>query len=257
MHGLLCFRYVRLPQVSGGDNLLTFDIGVTLSISRSRFTFPAQLAFLAVNAFGLIFGTIYNTSTPDFYPNNSHHKLGWALTWIVSAQVTLGLISLYAAHAKGIFAKYTSQDAYFPVSMERMAEHQWAELLRTPQPHRLSYDSGQGTERTSLQSPTSDSTQEAGNSNSVGGDGEDDYEDQDKAEKRGFLRDSAVDRFLWRKLQGKLSSRAVRLLDLLYETVNRTILQLGFVALATGLVTYAGIFVSGLASPTGDVTLTE
>jgi len=46
-----------------------------LSIARSRYTLVVQLAFLAVNALGVILVTIYNASTPDFYPNNAHHKL--------------------------------------------------------------------------------------------------------------------------------------------------------------------------------------
>ena len=64
-----------------------------LSLARSRYRLTAQLVFLAVNGGGVLLGTIYNASTPDLYPNNAHHKLGWIVTWTVCAQVVVGLLS--------------------------------------------------------------------------------------------------------------------------------------------------------------------
>ncbi|KAI9822899.1 MAG: hypothetical protein M1832_002924 [Thelocarpon impressellum] len=226
---------------------LTDGAGVTLSVSRSRFTFPAQLAFLTTNALGLLVGTIYNGKTPDLYPNNAHHKLGWAITWIVSAQVVLGLVASYAGRTKrGERGGLAEHAALFPVSVDAMAEHQRMHPMRHPLLDRFSQDSGQGTEQSSpsLHSPTRDAVDplEAAHSLSDPGDGDDNVDLGEDGEKSAFLKDSFIDRVLLRKFLGRLSRRALWTIDVFYESINRTMLILGFVALASGVVTYGGIF---------------
>lgn len=71
------------------------------SLARSRYTLALQLAFLTVNALGLIVGVIYNSSTPDLYPNNAHHKMGWMATAVVLVQTFVGLIGHVARLAYG------------------------------------------------------------------------------------------------------------------------------------------------------------
>ena len=127
------------------------------SLARSRLTLALQFVFLAVNALGVLLGTIYNASTPDLYPNNAHHKIGWVATWVVCAQLLVGLVGRVAgafnnrsrrsAVPKGR-RTLDERGAFIPVSAGAMAEH----ALRFPAstgsagPYRLSNDSGQGTE---------------------------------------------------------------------------------------------------------------
>jgi len=54
----------------------SFAAAVMRPLARSRYTPAVQLAFLAMNAYGVPFSTIYNANTPDLYPKNAHHKLG-------------------------------------------------------------------------------------------------------------------------------------------------------------------------------------
>ena len=210
-------------------------LGVLLSISRSRYTLLTHFAFLLVNAAGILLSTIYNASTPDLYPNNAHHKLGWLLTWLVSAQVMMGVINAYTKK---------EQPAYIPISSEAMAEHQRMEDLRFAETHRFSNDSGQGTEP-NTESLRSQSISSTGNDDHQLLDVRSQHEEQDQeVEKQGLLNGGRLDGFLSKKLPGLLPSQVLRVFQLFYDVVDRLILILGFVALATGLVTYGGLFVS-------------
>ncbi|KAI9852529.1 MAG: hypothetical protein M1838_000396 [Thelocarpon superellum] len=220
---------------------------VMLSIARSRFTFPLQIVFLAVNAGGLVTGTIYNANTPDLYQNNAHHKLGWIVTWMVSGQVALGLVGLYNRHFGSRAGEFVQRESYFPVSVDAMATHQRTHLLQSSHTDRFSEDSGQGTERssTTLRSPTGE---EQRSREQLMSDAEEDGQAYDSEglgrgmEKPSFLPGSAAHRFLASKLTGILSRRATRVCMFVYETLNRTILIVGFVALTSGIVTYGGLF---------------
>jgi len=55
-------------------------------MARSNLACPAQIVFFGLHATGTVFGLAYNSKTPDLYPNNSHHKLGWVLTGIAVFQ---------------------------------------------------------------------------------------------------------------------------------------------------------------------------
>lgn len=213
-------------------------LGVMLSIARSRYTLLVQFVFLALNAVGIVLATIYNASTPDMYPNNSHHKLGWVLTWVVGAQVFIGLISAYTGRQDKEHA------GFIPVSSEAMAEHQRMQDLGFAETYRFSNDSGQGTEPNteSLRSHSISSTGDEERQLPVARD-----RDQDEylgSEKRGLLKGSRVDQFLSNKIPGLLSARVLRVFQFFYDVVDRLILILAFVAVTTGFVTYGGLFVS-------------
>jgi hypothetical protein len=209
-----------------------------LSIARSRYTLLVQFVFLALNAAGIMLATIYNASTPDMYPNNSHHKLGWVLTWVVGAQVLIGLISAYTGRQD------KERAGFIPVSSEAMAEHQRMQDLGFAETYRFSNDSGQGTE------PNTESLR----SHSISSAGDEERQlpvardrDQDEylgSEKRGLLKGSRVDQFLSNKIPGLLSARVLRVFQFFYDVVDRLILILAFVAVTTGFVTYGGLFVS-------------
>ena len=196
-----------------------------------------QFAFLAVNGTGILLATIYNASTPDLYPNNAHHKLGWVVTWIVVAQFAMGVITAYT----GRQAKKAAP-AYLAVSSEAMREHHRWQGLRSPQAGRFSNDSGQGTERNT----------ESLRSQSISSSSGDDQlpsplehtEEGNVVERQGLLRGSRVDHFLRKRIPGLLPSRILRAGQFGYDVVDRVILLLGFAALTTGIVTFGGLFVS-------------
>jgi hypothetical protein len=206
-----------------------------LSIAQSRYTIPTQLLFLALNGVGVFLVTIYNASTPDLYPNNAHHKLGWILTWVLCAQVVLGIVNTYVGRKK---------EGFVPVSSEAMEEHmRLHNEMRRPQIYRLSNDSGQGTEP-NTESLRSQSISSQGSDRQLQDVTLENFEEDEQEEKHGLMHGTKVDKFFATKLHGILSTRMLRLLRFVYNAIDRVVLILSFVALTTGGITYGGFFVS-------------
>lgn len=223
-----------------------------LSLARSRYTLVLQFVFVATNAFGVLAGAIYNGNTPDLYPNNAHHKLGWIVTCVVLAQVVIGLLGRVAGTLKsnaGQLPRSGERASFIPVSTEALEAHERIGEPRFPKLFRLSNDSGQGTERNteSLRShspsssgppspplPLPDAAKEY-----------DENEDDDELDahlpaptRRGTIHALAS------KVANKLSSRSWKVMLFAYNFVDRTILILGSIALSTGIVTFGRFFVS-------------
>ena len=201
------------------------------SIARSTAALPTQIIFLSINTAALVFGTIYNSSTPDFYEKNVHHSLGWIVTAIVLVQVGLGVL--------GRITTRRGKDRHRPVPRHRSSQ--------SPQPvtnpkHPESHEHGSDSE-TARSSSTllSDRSEHYKHSSSYGSHDLDDFMDSD--EKHGLLKSRVVDGVLPRNWSWMPSIRITRIIKFLYNAVDRLILILGFATLATGIVVYGGIFV--------------
>lgn len=137
--------------------------------------------------------------------------------------------------------------AFLPISMEALAQHQ-----RFHDPHPSAYentrwsgDSGQGTECASPDlSPnyTSESGQEGERFFKPEAGDEEDVQ-QVLPRHRHFLAGTFVHEFWKQRVPGLFSQRALKLLEAVYDSIDHIILLLGFIALVTGGITYAGIFV--------------
>ncbi|OTA65948.1 hypothetical protein K449DRAFT_431410 [Hypoxylon sp. EC38] len=251
-HVVEIYAHIALMVISW---VIMLPIAVMFSIARSRYTLPIQFLFLCTNALGVLLGITYNAKTPDLYPNNAHHKLGWMVTWVVSVQVVISLIGRVA----GVMSRNKTQEfskeeeqAFIPVSTEAMAEHQRIDNSYFSHPYRHSNDSGQGTE------PNTESLRSNSVSTAVGQESpgdrrvhyEDDLEDV-QFKPAEMLPLKSADSFI-AKIAGKISARAWKILMFTYNFIDRTILILGYIALCTGIITFArffeghGIF-SGLA----------
>ncbi|KAG0647157.1 hypothetical protein D0Z07_7112 [Hyphodiscus hymeniophilus] len=230
-HTGLMFAHILLMTIGW---VFVLPISVMLSISRSRYRFPVQFLFIALNAVGVVLVTIYNASTPDMYPNNAHHKLGWILTWVVTAQGVMGVLSAYAG------AQEKREEEFMPVSAAAMEHHRRMQRPQISDMYRFSYDSGHGTE------PTTESLR----SESVSSRGEDELpeaqpaaeEEDDDIEKHGLMHGSRVDKYLSNRILALLSSKVLRIFRWLYDVVDRLILILGWAGLVTGTVTYGALF---------------
>jgi hypothetical protein len=212
-----------------------------LSVARSRYTIPTQFLFLIVNGLGIFLGIVYNTSTPDLYANNAHHKIGWIATWVVVAQVIVGLIYAYSGQSRVRMGAGYERAAFLPVSAQNMMQHDNAHSSGAIHEYRWSGDSGQGTSR-----PTTPDGDDEGFTKP------EDEEDLDESTplSRGWLRSSFLDRFFLSRVPGLVSSRVLRVLRIVYNVIDRIILPFGFIALTTGGITYGGIFVSRHPVPT-------
>ncbi|KAL1956214.1 hypothetical protein VTO42DRAFT_7561 [Malbranchea cinnamomea] len=213
------------------------------SVARSRLALPTQFLFLVVNAFGLLLGIIYNASTPDLYENNVHHKIGWIVTWVMVAEVVMGLLFAYSDKDKPSRSSH-ERVAFLPVSTTEAQDHH---------EYRWSGDSGQGTERSSSSLQRSRfSSLDRGRRMSRGEendplaekpDEEDDVEIESPSPiRRRFFKNNAIDRFLSSRIPGLLSHRVLKVLRIIYIVIERIILPFGFIAMVTGGVVYGGIF---------------
>ena len=210
-----------------------------LSVARSRFALLSQFLFLIVNAIGILFGVIYNGQTPDLYENNAHHKIGWIASCVVAVQVVMSLIFTYAGRGDADVASASSERAAFlPVSTDDMVDHHHHHHHHhfpstSLHQYRWSGDSSQGTEPSSA-SPASPSSIPA------------EFDDDEKPATgaRRWLRNTVADRFFASRIPGMVSNRVLSILSMIYVLIDRIIIPFGFIAIATGGVTFGGIMVS-------------
>ncbi|KAH7246902.1 hypothetical protein B0J15DRAFT_402440 [Fusarium solani] len=86
----LIYSHIALMTIAW---IVILPVAVFLSLASSRYTLAAQLVFMAFNGFGLLLALFYNTRTPDLYPNNAHHKIGWIITAVMVAHVIVGFLA--------------------------------------------------------------------------------------------------------------------------------------------------------------------
>ncbi|OJD23903.1 hypothetical protein ACJ73_04745 [Blastomyces percursus] len=229
-------------------------IGVMLSVARSRLALPTQFVFLIVNAFGLLLAAVYNSQVPNLYENNVHNKIGWIATWVVIAEVVMGLLFAYSGARQGADA-HTGPSyervAFLPVPTADDAQNETYPAGPYHQ-YRWSGDSGQGTERNSSSLRSRSCSPERGRRMSRPSD-RDEFDEKPEDEindgeipvvpgaNRCFW-GAFVDKFLSRRVPGLLSRRALNIMNVFYVVIERTILILGFIAITTGAVVYGGIF---------------
>ncbi|KKZ66180.1 hypothetical protein EMCG_08066 [[Emmonsia] crescens] len=223
--------------------------GVMLSIARSRLALPAQFIFLIVNAFGLLLAVVYNSQAPNLYENNVHHKIGWIATGVMFAEVILALLFAYSGgrgtdtHAGPSYERV----AFLPVPTTGPQNETY--LAGPYHQYRWSGDSGQGTERNSSSLRSRSSSPERGRRMSRPGDSDefgekpdDEMNNRERPAANRFFWAGFPDKFLARRVPGLLSKRALNIMKVFYVIIERTILILGFIAIASGAVVYGGIF---------------
>lgn len=240
---------MQCVQLGAKSRLTRWVLGVMFSLARSRYTLPVQFVFLATNALALVLGISYNAQTPDLYPNNAHHKIGWIATWVVSAQVLISVAGRVAGTSRRDGSRNHSSEerqAFIPVSTENMSEHQRINDALQLHKYRESYDSGQGTEPNteSLRSGSVESP--SGHQSPISPqDHRNDYGEDNDLELHPVESSppNSHSHSLIAKIAGKVSARTWKVLLFGYNAIDRTSLILGYVAIATGIVTWARFFV--------------
>jgi len=213
-----------------------------ISAARSRLAIPVQFTFLVVNGLGIFTSIVYNTNTPDLYPNNSHHGIGWAITWIAVVWILLGFVSLFNT-SKGVPASDHS------VTSENLAQYHQLNNYGLREDYRFSRDSGQGTERSSatLCSPSrNNSADSVPQKPEAPLEPSDDHHDEDEhhddSENHGFISNSRVERFLSNRIPHLSTGPTLTAIKIVYVVLERFQVILGFLAICTGFVTWWGIF---------------
>lgn len=215
-----------------------------LRIARSRYTIPLQLLFLIANGLGVFASFVYSHGTPDLYENNSHNKLGWAITSIATVWFALELVDIYAARA----GKKASLPSHAMTSAT-MEQYDRLQSYRDSEDYRFSRDSGHGTERpsASLSGSTRQNSQEdIFHKHELPQqplhDEDDHDEDDHEVEKRGLFRNTKVDRFLSRHIPRFAFGRTFAAVRGLETAIQKFLLILGFAAITSGFVVWGGVF---------------
>lgn len=216
-----------------------------LGAARSRLAVLVQLGFLGINGIALLLSTIYTNNTPDLYVNNSHHKLGWGLIWVVVAQSFMAVVKLYADCSRSTMGYGQAHAvAPIPISAEAMAQHHQLQQTNVEGQGGYSDDDGHGTPsetpRTNSMSGTTDC--DDGLLHDFHGPHDADSE-IDLTEKRSLLGNSAMNQALSR-MPRRVSRKVMKAMNVAYRIINYVILLLGFFAITTGVVVYGGKFVS-------------
>ncbi|KAF4121593.1 Protein of unknown function (Ytp1) [Geosmithia morbida] len=215
-------------------------VAVMLSLVSSRYTLLTQLVFLATNALGLLLGTIYNAQTPDLYPGNAHHPIGWIITWVVSAHILVSLVGRVAGFIKGYKGarhQQTSTQEHQPfIPVSNGAEYDERQ-------RRSSDDSAQASNH-SAESMGSNSVSTHVADDEMGAEHHKEYTDEDQEFEDLPLVDSPIpsSNRLILKIAQAISQRIWRYIRLGYQIVDRIILPFGFVAFTTGIATYGRFF---------------
>lgn len=213
---------------------------VMLSIASSRYTVLTQIVFIALSTVGMLTAMVYNARTPDLYPNNAHHKIGWIITAVVAAHVVAGVISRRKFAQPTFGSEGQAHEQPFMSLATTLDDQDYAD---ESQEFRLY---GESSRQISISTPnslgsTSDITQlEA-------------YDDEwELPACRNFGstrrvphqgRFSAVINFL-ESLRWTITSRSPwTYLRYTYKVTDRIILPFGFIAFTTGIATFGRFFV--------------
>lgn len=226
--------------------VVVLPIGIMVSITRSRLTIPSQLSFLAINALGVFTSIIYNAQTPDLYPNNAHHKIGWVATSIVTAWFVMALPVIY---------RKSKSSASHAMTAGNMAQY---ERLQTDDfTYRFSGDSGHGTDHSATlagthsraSSSASIPQHKLGPQSPVDEEGGLNLGQEEPTEDGAFLaKQGRVEQLITMKLSCfSPPNSVVAVIKVLYIFIERSILVLGFMALLTGGITISNLFRDRLA----------
>lgn len=188
-----------------------------------------QFAFLVVNGLGLFTSIIYNAKTPDFYPGNAHHKMGWAVSWIATAWLLMTFLNLY-------MARYQKTKERHAMTADNIAQYDRLQ----DQDQRWSRDSGHdsATLCSGSRSPSSDSVHSHKFDLPEEGDEDIGFEEQ------GHIQNNSIDRFFSREIFRFSSGRALTTFKVVFTLIERCMPVLGFVSLISGGVVYGGLYVS-------------
>lgn len=212
-----------------------------LSIARSRFTTPLQLAFLITNAFALVSGLVFDRRTPDLFANNAHSKTGWAVTWIATTWVFMALFQIYMDQTD---IKSKENELAQPMTVADRATYQRVHDARLSNRFRWSNIFGQGTERNAgslcghSRSSSTELDEELFIRQTHNRGDADLHPVNDEPEKQPFLRNRS---FSSNNVTRCAVDKARIAIRFFYVVIERMILIQGFVAIMSGTVVYGGI----------------
>ena len=213
-----------------------------LIIAKSNLRYPSQIAFLGLHGIGMVFGLAYNSRTPDLYPKASHNGLGWVLSALIFANFIIGIVRDSIGRTSDSGTK-DERASFIAEATGRMTREEDRNMEASNQLSRSS-----PSRSTSPYPELSQSSVETDSETLF------DVHVQPNSRLEHRYDEPMTWTGRWANVSG--SNLLVRILDLWCGIVDRGLLILGFVAICTGIVTMAGIFVRMLIGILGQPTNT-
>lgn len=193
-----------------------------LSLASSRFTLPVQFIFIAANAFGVLLVTVYNAQTPDPYPGNAHHSLGWIITLLCSAHAMVSLIGRLACVVKSCrrdsLPAEEHEHAIMPVVVDTDHQFQTQRLMGRSRP---CDDSGESSEQRNDSLRSNSGSTHVGDDGAVPGYHKENKDDEDDQSPREMPFTSPKPMGAWTHIISKVATgRLGRYFDVWYKVVG-------------------------------------
>ena len=218
----------------------TWRAATMLSLAKCRYTQFVRLGFTATNIVGVFCGISYKNQTPDLYPGSVHSAVGWIATGITATQISHVLVGPMAK----LFNRIAGRD-------EAKIGGYVLPPIRGNFDDLQGHDDGPGlSRRKSFDVESLHVNMDDGDTSSDSPLYQEDLREAGFASGEGtFFEESDSDRALHHDSSVPPSSkpdltRTQRIMLLIYNVMDRTILIVAFVAFCTGIVTFGGLFVS-------------
>lgn len=215
-----------------------YCIAVVLSLTRSRFTLALQSVFLVLNGFSVFLAALYNAKTPDLYPNNAHHKIGWVITLVVCAHVFVNFIDRVASVLATRRARSSPQPPVESLAFLNSSSQSFENDFPPYESARHSEESFDAASPTAHSFRTSSASTAFDESAYVSQERFKEYNNEDGEGTHAYLPTLPTD------TRNPKFSRVWKSILNMYGIVDRIILPFGFVAFTTGIVAFARFFVS-------------
>ncbi|KAF8459502.1 hypothetical protein BGX38DRAFT_1149149 [Terfezia claveryi] len=202
-------------------------------LSKSRLYYSTQLVFIGCNLLGVACSILYNMRTPDLYPNNIHHKLGWMIMGLLTIHIAMGVLLRQSSGSIGGLGSIRKREgSYTPVYTSADEDEELDDLVVSPR--RTSGDNGLGAERSSS---FPEHSAELGHER-----GYHRVKDPDSLlQVLGFTR---VGSFLQRHVPYIFTPTVLRVNNILFSLIICLLPIIGFVQITAGLAVVTGIFVA-------------
>lgn len=208
-----------------------------LSLARSRYTHFVRLGLTATNVIGVLFGVAYKSKTPDLYPGSAHSAVGWIATGIAAAQISHLLVGPMTKLFNRVAGRDESKTGGYTLPPMRES---FNSLRDHDGPAGLSRQGSFDVEATHVGMEDRDTSSDSPLYQ------EDPHEPGFTSENGTFYGESDHDPSpATSKIFSKpILTRTRKIILLMYNVMDRTILIVAFVAFCTGIATFWGLFVS-------------
>ncbi|KAF3934270.1 hypothetical protein ABW19_dt0201896 [Dactylella cylindrospora] len=225
----LIYGHIILMMI---DWVLILPMSIMFAVAKSKLHIPVQFVFLVVNGFAIFLSVIYNAQTPDLYPANAHHRMGWVAVAILTAQTVVGVIFSVAKSGDGPASKEEGSSLMNTTQYQRMDPRQRQSSWNSDSAHGGSDRSSSSLENTRAASIEADRPY---------------YADQeDEAEAKHFDEEGRFEKFARKYVpRFTIAQRWITAANVGYQISQRLLIIWTFMLMSTGFSTYTGVFKGG------------